>query len=67
MHGFETLCITVGGVVNQDQALSEVVGSDATIDVSLLILNFVHSYSLACLYSTSWSAIALLILLQWDG
>lgn len=47
MHGFETLCITVGGVVNQDQALSEAVGSDATIDVGVLLLIFNHSYLLA--------------------
>ncbi|KAF8178003.1 hypothetical protein BJ912DRAFT_1063344 [Pholiota molesta] len=33
MHGFETLCIAVGGVVSQDQALAQVFGSDATIDV----------------------------------
>lgn len=47
MHGFETLCIAVGGVVNQDQALAEVFGSDATIDVGVLVLIFIHFYSLA--------------------
>lgn len=38
MFGFETLFITVGGVVNQDQNLAQIGGTDATVDVSPLDL-----------------------------
>ncbi|KJA25424.1 hypothetical protein HYPSUDRAFT_199591 [Hypholoma sublateritium FD-334 SS-4] len=34
-HGFESLCIIAGGVINQDQNLAQLVGSDAAIDFFL--------------------------------
>ncbi|KJA14941.1 hypothetical protein HYPSUDRAFT_208298 [Hypholoma sublateritium FD-334 SS-4] len=34
-HGFEGLCIIAGGVINQDQNLAQMVGSDATVDFFL--------------------------------
>ncbi len=33
LYGFESLLITVGGVVNQDQNLAELFGSEAANDV----------------------------------
>ncbi|KAF9479009.1 hypothetical protein BDN70DRAFT_895302 [Pholiota conissans] len=35
MYGFETFCITLGAVVNQDQNLAEIVGSESTTDFFL--------------------------------